>query len=247
MLNNNVFYHGTIRKTIVAFGHTFSNIFIDRRSGNSVTGDVAQRLQVPIAYGPKEKWLVRLEQDPNLENNVYTTLPRMAFEITSLSYDETRKLNRMNKITCNTGEGASSMFTPVPISIDISLYILTKTQEDALQIVEQILPTFGPDYTISINAIPTMNLIQDIPLALSSSSMQDDYEGDFNTRRFVTWTLTFTLKLNLYGPVRDSKVIYHVAANLSTHPDGTLPFATYTANGDPITYEIVDESWLEGF
>jgi len=135
MLNNNVFYHGIIRKSIVAFGSLFSDIYIDRRQGDSVTGNVIQRLQIPLAYAPKEKWVVRLEQDPGLENYVYTTLPRMSFEITGYMYDSSRKVNRMQQLKCGDGSTSmSTMYSPVPYNIDISLYILTKTQEDGLQI-----------------------------------------------------------------------------------------------------------------
>ena len=237
MLNGNVFYHGVIRKTIVAFGHLFSNIYIDRKEGDSVDGPTIQRLQIPIAYAPKEKWIVRLEQDPNLENHTYVTLPRMSFEITGYNYDASRKVGKMQKIVCNNGTSSGSMFSPVPYNLDISLYVLTKTQEDAMQIIEQILPTFSPEYTVSINAVPEMNIIQDVPIALNSISVQDEYDGDFQTRRFVTHTLTFTLKLNLFGPVQQNKPIYTTTANVGN------PETTYVAVGDPNTYEVISEHW----
>jgi hypothetical protein len=246
MLNNNVFYHGIIRKTIVAFGSLFSSIYIDRKEGDSVTGNTIQRLQVPLAYAPKEKWLVRLDSDPTLENHIYTTLPRLSFEITGYTYDSTRKTNRMQKIFCGDGTGAaSSVFSPVPYNIEISLYILTKTQEDALQIVEQILPTFTPEYTLSIKTVPEMNIIQDIPVILNSISVQDDYDGDFQTRRFVTHTLTFTLKTYLYGNVNSgSKIITDVTVNLNNVlPPGNSPVETYTATGNPTTSTVTNEDW----
>ena len=194
MLSNNVFYHGLIRKTIVAFGSLFSDIYIDRKQGDSVSGTTIQRLQIPLAYAPKEKWIVRIDSDPNLEQHTYTTLPRMSFEINGYNYDSQRKLNRMQQIKCGSGiDSMTYMYTPVPYNIDISLYILTKTQEDGLQIIEQILPTFTPEYTLSINAVPEMNVKQDIPVILNSVSVSDEYDGDFQTRRFVTHTLNFTL------------------------------------------------------
>jgi hypothetical protein len=244
MLNNNVFYHGIIRKTIIAFGNLFSNIYIDRRQGDSVAGPVTQRLQVPIAYAPKEKWIVRLEQDPNLENNTYITLPRLSFEITGYNYDASRKVGKMNKVVCNDGSSSSSVFAPVPYNIDISLYVLTKTQEDAMQIIEQILPTFAPEYTVAINALPQMNIIQDVPITLDSISVSDEYDGDFETRRFVTHTLTFTLKLNLFGAVRDNKPIYSTDINIGTDESvGTTRF--YNVTGDAQTYTITSESWTD--
>lgn len=244
MLNNNVFYHGVIRKTIVAFGALFSGIYIDRKEGDSVKGPTNQRLQVPIAYAPKEKWLVRIEQDPDLEKNTYTTLPRISFEITGYQYDSSRKMNKMNKIVCNNGTSSSSTFSPVPYNLNISLYILTKTQEDAMQIIEQILPVFGPEYTLAINAVPDMNIVQDIPVILNDISVVDEYDGDFQTRRFVTHTLTFTLKLNLFGSIGQNKPIYDASVNIGTQntQDTSL---RYNVVGDPTTYEIIEEGWTE--
>lgn len=237
MLNNNIFYHGLIRKTVVSFGRLFSDIKIQRQTSEGV---IDQTITVPLSYAPKEKWLVRIDSDPNLNNNTYTTLPRMSFEITGYTYDATRKVNKMNKITCeqSTGNIRKSMYTPVPYNIDISLYVLTKTQEDAMQIIEQILPTFTPEYTLSINAVPEMQVVQDIPIVLNSISVQDDYDGDFETRRFVTHTLNFTAKINLYGYVSNQGIIKDVIVNLSEpnrkyEANGTLP-------GDPIV-----ESWID--
>lgn len=241
------FYHGIIRKTIVGFGSLFSNIKIERKEGGSVTGTTVQTLKVPIGYAPKEKWIVRIDSDPTLENHTYTSLPRISFEITGYSYDSVRKTNRMQQIKC--GEGVSSLNTlnsPVPYNLDISLYILTKTQEDALQIIEQILPTFTPEYTLSINAVPEMNVIQDIPIILNSISVQDDYDGDFTTRRFVTHTLTFTLKLNLFGNTSTSGIITTVNANINDI-NTQQPLSNYTAIGDPADGSITSESWLEHF
>ena len=242
MLNGNVFYHGAIRKTIVGFGRLFSDIKIERQDSD---GNVAQTVAVPLAYAPKEKWIVRLDSDPGLNNHTYISLPRMSFEITGYSYDPTRKTNKMNNIVCKegiTGENPvrKSVYAPVPYNIDLSLYILTKTQEDAMQILEQILPTFTPEYTLSINAVPEMNIIQDIPIVLNSVSVQDDYDGDFETRRFVTHTLNFTIKTNIFGNVSQQGVIKTAIANV------VEPAQTYTASADtpdgPIT-----ENWENNF
>lgn len=241
MLNNPNFYHGTIRKTIVAFGSLFSNIQIERESKDG-TNTVLQTVSVPLGYGPKEKWVVRIDSDPGLNKAVYTTLPRMAFEITGYEYDATRKINRMNKLTCEQSTSdRKSMYTPVPYNLEITLYVLTKTQEDALQIIEQILPVFTPEYTMVINAVPEMNVAQDIPVILKSISAQDDYDGDFQTRRFVTHTLNFTLKLNLYGPVSTSGIIKKTTVNVTGNPAATYT-AVGTLPGNPIT-----EDWDENF
>jgi hypothetical protein len=245
MLNQSPYYHGIIKKTITAFGALFSDIKIERRQTDSVTGSVIQTLLIPISYAPKEKWLVRIDSDPTLENHTYTSLPRLSFEIINYSYDAVRKTNRMQKITCGSGSTtAVSMQSAIPYNVDIALYVLTKTQEDALQIIEQILPIFTPEYTLSINAIPSMNVVQDIPVILSSISVQDEYDGDFQMRRFVTHTLNFTLKINLFGPVSTNKVITTVFANINDS-DSELPYAEYNAVGNSTTNTVTSEGWLE--
>lgn len=249
MLNNHVFYHGIIRKCIVGFGTLFSDIYIDRKQGDSVTGTTIQRLQIPLAYAPKEKWLVRLDSDPTLENNTYTSLPRMSFEIIGYNYDATRKVNRMQQLKCgdSSGNTISTMYTPVPYNIDISLYILTKTQEDGLQILEQILPTFTPEYTLTVNVVPDMNVKVDVPIVLNSVAVSDEYDGDFQTRRFVTHTLTFQMKANLFGPVSGQSVIETVINNIGENEDFSSPNRIYTADGDSTTATISSENWQDGF
>ena len=248
MLNNQVFYHGIIRKSIVAFGRLFSDIYIDRKQGDSVTGQTIQRLQIPLAYAPKEKWLVRIDQDPDLENHTYISLPRMSFEIIGYTYDPQRKLNRMQQIKCGDGSGSvSTMYTPVPYNLDLSLYVLTKTQEDALQIVEQILPTFTPEYTMTINAVPEMNMKVDVPIILNSVAVSDEYDGDFQTRRFVTHTLNFQMKVNVFGAVSGQNVIDTVNANIGQNEDFSSPNRIYTAQGDVSTATVSNESWLDNF
>jgi len=242
MLNGQTYYHGAIRKTIVAFGRLFSDIKI-AREGND--GLVAQTVAVPLAYAPKEKWLVRIDSDPNLTKNTYTSLPRLSFEITGYAYDSTRKTNKMQKIICNDttsteSPSRKSVFSPAPYNISISLYVLTKTQEDAMQIIEQILPIFNPEYTLSVNALPDMEIVQDIPVILNSIAVTDNYDGSFQERRFVIHTLTFTLKTNIYGPVTDQGVILKTIANLSD--PGRKYSAVGTAPGDPVS-----ENWEAQF
>ena len=238
MLNGKVFYHGAIRKAIVAFGTLFSNIYIERRQGDSVNGPMVQKIQVPLAYAPKEKWIVRLDSDPTLDHHTYTTLPRLSFEITGYTYDPQRKVARMNQIRTTTAvdnvPAQRQMYSPVPYNVEVSLYILTKTQEDALQILEQILPNFTPEYNLSTNAVPEMKIIQDIPIVLNNVSVQDDYDGDFQTRRFVTHTLNFTLKTNLFNGIDNAADIRTVTANVNN----TTPApATFTANDPSCAFE----------
>jgi hypothetical protein len=239
MLNNNIYYHGITRKIIVGFGSLFSDIKIQRKKD----GVTEQTIAVPIAYAPKEKWIVRIEQDPSLENHTYTTLPRLSFEITGMNYDAARKTNRMNYITCGDGTNLSRTYAPVPYNIDISLYCLTKTQEDALQIVEQILPYFTPEYTLSLKAIPESNIIMDVPIILESVSIQDDYDGDFNQRRFVTYTMNFTLKANFYGPVTDGTIITNTLVDVNNLNDTLV--ANHSATGNIATGNVTSDNWTE--
>jgi len=251
MLNNQVFYHGTIRKCIVAFGTLFSDIYIDRKSGDSVTGTTVQRLQIPLAYAPKEKWLVRLDEDPTLENHTLTSLPRMSFEIIAYTYDSLRKINRMQymKNDCVSPNPNSSVLvrTPVPYNIDMSLYIVTKTQEDALQIIEQILPWFTPEYTMTINAVDEMGIKMDVPVVLNSVIVSDEFEGTFQERRFVIHTINFQMKAAMFGPVSDQKIILDSQANMSV-TDINSPDGTFRATGeiDEAGNKIItSESWID--
>jgi len=248
MLNGSVSYHAIIRKSIVTFGKLFSNIYIDRKEGDSATGTTVQRLKVPLAYAPKEKWLVRLDQDPNLDQHTYTSLPRMSFEIIGYTYDPMRKTNRMSQIECGDGTtGKKTVFSPVPYNLDLSLYVITKTQEDGLQIIEQILPAFTPEYHMVINAVPELNVKQDVPIILNSVAVTDEYDGDFQMRRFVTHTLNFQMKINLFGPVSGQSVIDTVNANIGEQEDFSSPNRVYVAEGDTTTATLDTENWETNF
>lgn len=243
MLNNNVYYHGSIRKAIIAFGVLFSNVYIDRKQGDSVNGNTIQRLQVPVSYAPKEKWLVRVEQQPDLENNVtMVSLPRMSFEINGYQYDSSRKVNRMSQIKSGDTSNVSTVYSPVPYNLDISLYVISKTQEDGLQIIEQILPTFTPEYTLQVNMIPEMGITMDVPIILNSVQVVDEYDGNFQDRRYVTHTLNFEMKLNLYGPIAGQGVITQVNANIGQN-ESTGTSRAYVATGDTTTATVTSEQW----
>lgn len=247
MLNQLPYYHGTIRKAIVAFGHLFSSIYIDRKIGDSVEGTTGKRVQVPIAYVNKEKWVIRLEQDQTLENYILTSLPRIGFEISGFAYDAQRKVNKMNQIVCNDGETSKTVYSPVPYNLTMNMYIVTGTQEDAMQIVEQILPIFTPTYTMVIMALNPMEITSEVPITLAGVQPSDTNEGSFLDPRLVTWELTFNMKLDIYGPIQTAKPIYHVFANISENPNMTPISAAFEAHGDPETYEIISEGWLENF
>jgi len=167
---------------------------------------------VPLAYGPKEKFLVRLDQQSSLNNREFAiTLPRMGFEISSIAYDPTRKLTRIQKFkqvkSNKDGKILDFNYTPVPYNISYNLYSFTASAEAGLQIIEQILPFFQPDFTVTINAIPDLNIKRDIPIILNSVNYEDTYSGDFQTRRAVIYTLNFTAKTYLFGPSTSQKVI----------------------------------------
>ena len=211
------FYHETMRKVVVAFGTIFNNINIVRTNSSGV---VTQSMKVPLAYGPKNKFLTRLREDPNLNKKVSLTLPRIGFEISGISYDSSRKLNsiqKLKKVNSSTdGKTVSSQFMPVPYNMDFSLFVMAKSSDDALQIVEQILPFFQPDYTITLNDNTSMGTTRDVPIILNGVSYEDSYDGDFTERRVLMYTLTFTSKFYLYGPVTDQKVIKSVQVDQYT-------------------------------
>ena len=201
------FYHETIRKIIIAFGTTFNNVQLVRKDNDD---NITQTMKVPLAYGPQQKYLVRLNEDADLSKQVAITLPRIGFEIQNLSYDPSRKLNRVQKfkkVKGNKSNTLDTQFMPVPYNLSIQLYVMAKQSDDALQIVEQILPFFQPDYTLTVNDMADMGIKRDVPIVVNSISYEDNYQGDFETRRALIYTLDFTAKFYLYGPVTSQGVI----------------------------------------
>ena len=218
------FYNQGFKKLIVAFGQIFNNIVIQRTNS---TGGVTARIKVPLAYAPKEKFLVRLDQQANLESREFaTTLPRMGFEITGLAYDSSRKLTRVQKYSkVKSNEDGKKMnfnYTPVPYNISMNLYVFTATAEDGLQIIEQILPYFQPDYTVTVNVVPDLGIKRDIPIVLGNIGYEDTYDGSFTQRRAVIYTLSFTAKTYLFGPMSNSNVIKTVQADIGSDTDSPL-------------------------
>ena len=238
------FYHETIRKIIVAFGTTFNNVQLVRKDNS---GNITQSMKVPLAYGPKEKFLVRLRADADLSSKVAITLPRIGFEIQNLAYDGTRKLSRVQKFKkVNTGNNTRTLdtqFMPVPYNLDIVLYVLAKQSDDALQIVEQILPYFQPDYTITVNDMADMGIKRDVPIILNSISYEDNYEGDFDQRRALIYTMNFTCKFYLYGPVTSSNIIRTVQADQYTDMPDQSPKREqrYTVTPSPVNADADDD------
>ena len=217
------FYHESIRKVIVSFGTMFNNINLVRKDNS---GNISQSMKVPLAYGPREKFLVRLNEDADLTKQVAITLPRIGFEIQNLEYDSARKLNRVQRFKKVKGAQAKQLdaqYMPVPYNLSIELYVMAKQSDDALQIVEQILPYFQPDYTLTINDNVSMDSKRDVPIVLNSISYEDNYQGDFTTRRALIYTLSFTAKFYLYGPVTSSKVIKTVQVDQYTNSEVNSP------------------------
>jgi len=215
MLGQNHFYHETIRRTVIAFGSVFNDIHVRRKDASST---VIQSMKIPLSYGPKQKFLARLYENPNLDNLNQLTLPRIGFEISGFNYDSQRKVNKLNVMRKTDDTNSSELkkqYFSVPYNITFSLFIMAKNQEDALQIVEQIIPFFTPAYTLTINTVPEMGIKDDFPLILDSLTYEDDYEGDFATRRSIIYTMTFTTKTNFYGPV------YLVNTRYETEPNPT--------------------------
>jgi len=198
------FYHQTSRKMVVAFGSLFNNIEVRRTDSSDAVTEV---IKIPLSYGPKDKMLVRISQDPSLNPKVALTVPRMGFELTSMTYDGARKLNTMGRNVKKGTTGLKKQYNPVPYNWDFSLYVFVKNAEDGTQILEQILPFFTPDFTVTMTLISGMTVKMDIPLVLNSVTSEDSYEGDFASRRSIIWTLSFLMKGFLYPSVTDNAKI----------------------------------------
>jgi len=195
------FYHEILRRTVISFGSLFNNISIKHKNNSD---EVVSEIKVPLAYGPTQKFLARLEQSPDLSKPVQMTLPRMSFEFIGLNYDPQRKVTQTQTfITAPSSDKTQEKksYMPVPYNMDFELSIMTKLNDDMLQIVEQILPYFQPSYNMTVNLVEEIGEKKDIPIILNSITMNDDYEGDFSTRRALIYTLRFTAKTYLFGPV----------------------------------------------
>ena len=239
---NRTYYHGITRKLIVGMGNLFSGIKIERKNNEGVTEQV---IDVPVSYGNREKWLQRLTEEPTFDKRVLITLPRIGFEMTGIEYDPTRKLNKVTQLrSCGgTGEIGSALTAaaPVPYNVHFAVYIMTKTQDDALQIVEQILPYFSPQYTITINLIPEMGIVQDIPITLNGVEISDTYEGSVENRREIVYTLGFTAKTEFMGPINpNSSVILHTKVKIDPLSGGVAREVDTDVVGTIEDYEIVD-------
>ena len=234
------FYNEIFRKTIIGFGTLFNNLTV-KQEGSVV--------KVPLAYGPIQKFLARLEQAPELSQATQISLPRMSFEFTGLTYDPSRKVSTTQQITVkdpDSGTDTKKVYTPVPYNMQFELGIMCKLNDDALQLVEQILPYFQPQYNLTINLLSAINEKKDVPIILENVTMQDDYEGDYTSRRVLLYTMRFTAKTYLFGPVsyatkdivKSVSVRYLAGGSKSTERDVTYkvtPRAIKDYTGDVVT------------
>jgi hypothetical protein len=229
----NHFYNGTTRRYIALFGSLFNKMSITREDNQD---NEIQRMVVPISYGPFQKFLAKVTQDPNLNRPQAISLPRMSFEILSMTYDGSRKTNSRNVLPTSDN---SIVFSPAPYNLEFNLYVMTKYAEDGTKILEQILPFFKPDYTFTAFVLDDLPAL-DLPLILNSVSLEDVYEADFETRRSLIWTLSFTMKVWFFGPQRSRKRIKFI--DIRTYPqlqvaggENILIQPGLTANGEPTT------------
>jgi hypothetical protein len=216
-LYNEYFYHKTIFKSVATFGTLFNDITVKRKTSN---GNTVKELKVPLSYGPRSKFLAKIEDDGNNNKNTAITLPRLSFEMSGFSYDSQRKLNSLG-VRYNTTETGSekSMYNPVPYNIGFSLNVYVEHFDEGLQIIEQIVPFFSPYLNIPSKLVyDDMGIVDDVPVLLNDVSLEESYEGQFEDKRVIMWNLSFTLKTNIFKPVKESDLIRQVETNVISTP-----------------------------
>ena len=230
------FYHSTIKRAVSVFGTLFNNISIKRPDGEFI--------KVPLAYGPRQKWIARLQQDADLgldgSTRTALSLPRMGFELTSIDYDGTRKLTKKTQYKKANTDNPLQMqyqYSPAPYNLGFSLSIIVKNTDDGLQVLEQILPYFTPDYTVTIHTVPDMVDKRDVPIILQSVAQTDEYEGDFQTRQVLRYDLEFIMKNYIYGPVIDSDIIK--TAKVRTYMESGSGDITNTSDAGKVVEQVV--------
>lgn len=241
MIASSPFYNSLFKKYVIIFGTLFNNIKIERRNSS---GGLEQTFKVPIAYGPREKFLARIEENPEAIALTAIKLPRMAFSISDIKYDPARKLQTINKIVSKKNLNGVNVYdkvhNPVPYNIGFKLEIMAKTMEDGLRIVEQIVPYFTPEWTVSAKLLGNdFDNVTDIPLVLDAVEIEDTYEADFIARRVLIFTLNFTMKCYFFGPITESKIIKLATVNLYADTTANTGIVTtsvrpgLTADGEP--------------
>ena len=215
-------YNKILRRCVIGFGTLFNNIECRKENKD---GSVYSRMKVPLAYGPRQKFLARLEQQADLNQKVAITVPRLSFEMTGISYDSARKLAPTTlTLKANTANAVKKQFTPVPYNVDFELNVISKTNDEALEILEQIVPIFQPSYQMTIKLVDEMSDFRDVPIILNSINYSDDYEGSFDEKKITLITMQFTVKAYIFGPVGTQAPIKKAKADVYT----TMPSATAT-------------------
>ena len=237
------FYHEIIRKAIIGFGTLFNDVYIKHLNKD---GSVADETKVGLSYGPSQKFLAKIQQQAELSKSTAITLPRMSFEMVGIQYDGSRKTSVTQTFKALGDDGKiRKVYMPVPYNLNFELSIYSKLNDDALQIIEQILPFFQPSYNITVDLVSSIGEKKDIPIILDTIDMQDDYEGDFSTRRALIYTLRFTAKTYLFGPVADKPegLIRKVQVDMyaDTNTQTAKREMRYTAVPDPISAEPGDD------
>lgn len=255
MLNNSHFYNRTIRKVVVSFGSIFNDIYVYRFRKD---GTEQQRMIVPLSYGAKEKYLTRIVSDPTLTKSIATAIPRISFNLDQITYDVSRKKQTtLQNFSYNPTTGVSSQYSPIPYNFDFSLSIYVRHTEDGTQILEQILPFFTPDFTVTVNFIDGMCQKYDMPIILNSVTNNTDYEGDMMTTRLIMWDLTFTAKGYIWPPVKTGRGLIGqyssvggpagtggyggVITNIYNDPQMNVMVATVKVQSDPLNAQPDDE------
>lgn len=221
-LYNEYFYHKTIFKSVATFGTLFNDITVKRKTSN---GNTVKELKVPLSYGPRSKFLSKIEvqnADGSVNKKAAITLPRLSFEMSGFSYDSQRKLNSLG-VRYNKSETGSekSMYNPVPYNIGFSLNVYVEHFDEGLQIIEQIVPFFSPYLNIPSKLVyDDMGIVDDVPVLLNDVSLEESYEGQFEDKRVIMWNLSFTLKTNIFKPVKESEMIRQVETNVISTPTG---------------------------
>lgn len=246
-------YFGITRRCVIAVGGLFSNIFTVTKDINGVTKKI---VNVPLAFADKEKFITRLQQDPSLDEDIEISLPRLSFEIVDYQYDSARQLNKVNKVVCEKDGQTVHTYAPVPYNIYFNVYSYTKTIEDNLQIMEQILPYFTPEMNLSIKMMQNPDLIQNCQFVLNNITYDSSYDGSFEERRYIISTYSFVLKMNYYGPFyglldqenhfeqggTNSSVIKKVTVNVNGNKYSAEVNPFESGEGDPHT---ILEDWSE--
>jgi hypothetical protein len=239
---SNQFYHQTLRRYVVAFGNMFDDIVVRRLNASN---EIIQSIMVPIAYGPKQKWLVRIRQNPELKAQVALQLPRLGFEITGMNYDGTRRLTGTTKnvaLRASDKNKLDRQYVPVPWDISFSLYAYVKNSDDGAQIVEQIVPFFGPEWTNTVNVVPSMGIKMDVPTILQGLTVDDVYEGDYDSRQTLVYTFNFTMKGWFFGPIRAQGVIKRAQTDLHVVEPVANSDVLYGIQYQKFTSEELDEA-----